>query len=219
MKPEHAYLIEQAKLKDENLVNSVVIYPGSSTVLIPTPILSPAPKKTLVLDLDETLVSSTSKPCQKYDMVVSVLMSGLPQTFFVKKRPHVDLFIDTVCQWFEVVIFTASVHIYADPVIDKLDPKRRKIKKRLYRPSCIHKGGTIFVKDLSVIGNDLSQILIIDNSPVAYSHNTENAIPISDYIGDADDRCLLELLPFLDILRHTRDVRTVLRQHKPHNRK
>ena len=37
-----------------------------------------------------------------------------------------------VCEWFEVVIFTASVRQYADCVIDRLD-RARKVCRRLFR--------------------------------------------------------------------------------------
>lgn len=37
-----------------------------------------------------------------------------------------------VCEWYEVVVFTASLSQYANPVIDLLDPKGQ-IKRRLFR--------------------------------------------------------------------------------------
>lgn len=44
------------------------------------------------------------------------------------------------------------------------------VKERLFRTSCVNQHGN-FVKDLSVIHSDLSQVIIIDNSPIAYSIN------------------------------------------------
>lgn len=68
-------------------------------------------------------------------MSVNVAIEGLQFTFYVTKRPYVDDFLDTVCEWFEVIVFTASLRAYANPVIDFLD-KKKKIKARLFREVC-----------------------------------------------------------------------------------
>lgn len=173
-------------------------------------------KKKLVLDLDETLISSSHKHMSKHDIAVKVYIGGSYSNFFVKKRPHVDHFLETVSQWFELVIFTASLSIYANAVIDKLDPKRH-INRRYYRQSCTHKSGS-YIKDLQVVCKDLSKVVIIDNSPAAYSINKENGIAIDDYVGNnAQDKSLLNLLPLLEKIRHSEDVRHVLRLQKDIN--
>jgi len=166
-------------------------------------------KKQLVLDLDETLISSSQKHCFKYDIVVQVYISGYPTTFFVRKRPHVDIFLETVSQWFELVIFTASLSSYANAVIDQLDPKRR-IRRRYYRQSCINKAGS-YLKNLQTVSKDLSKVVIVDNSPIAYSLNKENGIAIPDYFGtNQQDESLLHLLPLLEEVRDADDVRKAL---------
>jgi len=166
-----------------------------------------------VLDLDETLISSSQKHSLKHDMSVRVNFSGVPATFFVRKRPHVDLFLEKVSQWFELVIFTASLAPYANAVIDKLDPKRR-ITRRYFRPSCTNKSGS-YVKDLQVVCKDLTKVVIIDNSPVAYSCNKENAIPIEDWFGNNyQDQALLNLLPLLEELKDSEDLRVYLKTNQ-----
>lgn len=54
------------------------------------------------------------------------------------------------------------------------------------------------------------QIFIIDNSPNAYRCFPNNAIPIKSWFSDPMDIALLSLLPLLDALRFTNDVRSVL---------
>lgn len=54
------------------------------------------------------------------------------------------------------------------------------------------------------------QIFIIDNSPGAYRCFPNNAIPIKSWFCDPMDIALLSLLPLLDALRFTNDVRSVL---------
>jgi RNA polymerase II subunit A small phosphatase-like protein len=60
---------------------------------------------------------------------------------YVLKRPFVDEFMQRMGQIFEVVIFTASLSKYADPVIDNLD-KCRVVRHRLFRESCINHRGS-----------------------------------------------------------------------------
>lgn len=89
-----------------------------------------APKltpKTLVLDLDETLIHSTSRPYSSASRsglkvrVVEVVLEGRSTVYTVYKRPWVDFFLRKVSTWYTVIIFTASLPEYADPVIDWLD--------------------------------------------------------------------------------------------------
>lgn len=44
---------------------------------------------------------------------------------YVRKRPHLDHFLDEVSELFEVVVFTASHRAYADKLLDILDPDGR----------------------------------------------------------------------------------------------
>jgi len=166
-------------------------------------------RKTLILDLDETLVHSTIQLVHHHHFTVEVEIDAMPCTFYVIKRPHVDAFLKKVAEWYDVVIFTASMSQYAEPLIDQLDTKGL-VKGRLYRESCLNKDGN-FIKDLSLIKQDLASTIIIDNSPIAYSHNKENAVPIDNWMGDNPrDESLLNLLPFLNALRYTSDVRSIL---------
>ncbi|KAJ3083819.1 Nuclear envelope morphology protein 1 [Quaeritorhiza haematococci] len=171
----------------------------------------PFPKrtKTLVLDLDETLIHSTSRGSRNHDHVIEVLIDKHACLYYVYKRPHVDFFLKKVSEWYNVVIFTASMPEYADPVIDWLDGNRGLISKRYFRQSCTQHLGT-YVKNLSVVEPDLSQVALVDNSPISYAMNKDNGIPIEGWISDPHDEALLDLLPFLDALRFTEDVRSIL---------
>lgn len=50
---------------------------------------------------------------------------------------------------------------------------------RLYRDSCLNVQGN-FLKDLAVLGRDLSRVLIIDNSPIAFAYHV---CPVVDFSG------------------------------------
>ncbi|ORZ17427.1 NLI interacting factor [Lobosporangium transversale] len=168
-----------------------------------------ARKKTLVLDLDETLIHSTSRGSRSQGYMVEVLVDRHACLYYVYKRPHVDYFLKKVSEWYKLVIFTASMAEYADPVIDWLDQNRTLFEKRYFRQACFFRNGS-YLKDLTVVEQDLSSVCLLDNSPVSYSLNKENGIPIDSWIDDPNDEALLDLLPFLDALRFTEDVRSIL---------
>lgn len=152
-------------------------------------------QKTLVLDLDETLVHSSFRPVPSPDFVISIDLDGVTHRVYVQKRPGVDEFLEQVASKFEVIVFTASLGAYANPVMDILDPKGF-IKVRLFRESCVQHYGN-YVKDLSLLGRRLEDTLIIDNSPFSYMFQPDNAIPCTSWFNDKLDRELYDLVPFL----------------------
>ncbi|PPQ99724.1 hypothetical protein CVT24_009707 [Panaeolus cyanescens] len=180
---------------------------------IPKPLLPPiAPehvgRKCLVLDLDETLVHSSFKAVQQADFIVPVEIEYHWHHFHVLKRPGVDDFLKQMGDLYEVVIFTASLSKYADPVLDKLDI-HRVVAHRLFRESCFnHKGN--YVKDLSQLGRPIADTIILDNSPASYIFHPNNAVPVSSWFNDPHDAELTDLIPFLADLTTVPDVRGIL---------
>jgi CTD nuclear envelope phosphatase 1 len=127
----------------------------------------------------------------------------------VHKRPHVDYFLSIVTQWFDVVVFTASMEVYGAAVTDKLEAQASFFKGRYFRHHCAVQNNQ-YHKDLNVVHPDLTSVFIIDNSPQAYKNFPDNAIPIKSWFDDTSDTALLNLLPLLDCLRFTSDVRSLL---------
>lgn len=144
-------------------------------------------QKTLILDLDETLIHSLAKGGRmssghmvEVKLNAPVALSGAqpghpaavlgpqhPILYYVHKRPHCDEFLRKVSRWYKLVVFTASVQEYADPVIDWLEQERKFFVGRYYRQHCTFRNGA-YIKDLSSIEPDLSKVVILDNSPVSY---------------------------------------------------
>lgn len=193
--------------------------------LIPRSILHAERRKKLVVDLDETLIHSASRSTshsnssQGHMVEVRFAISGVSTLYYVHKRPHCDVFLSKVSKWYDLVVFTASMKEYADPVIDWLESSfSGRFSKRLYRNNCTLRDGVGYIKDLSIFCGTsvttppitLGEVIIVDNSPVSYAMNVDNAIQVEGWISDPSDTDLLTLLPFLEALRYTTDVRDIL---------
>jgi len=179
---------------------------------VTVPYLPPTPQNvhyTLVLDLDETLVH---------------YFEGENQPGSFKVRPHCERFLKETAELYEVVIFTAAMQDvsprqYADWVLDRIDPGKL-ISYRLYRQHTKLKG-TVFLKDLSLLGRDLARTIIVDNVAENFQLHPENGIFARSWFDDMSDHELLDLLPLLkgkpqaEMARYrVKDLRVALRQYR-----
>ncbi|KAJ6250114.1 scp1-like small phosphatase 4-related [Anaeramoeba flamelloides] len=190
------------ELDDEEKVDKVGLFEEDEldclliSSLLPNQSTKDQGKLTLVLDLDQTLVySSTNKPDQ-YDFKCIFKQNTLnldqiiqneeatEQIIYVQKRPYLETFLEECAKLFEVVIFTAGIKEYADQVLDHIDPENSFISHRLYRDSCKKFEGSHYVKDLSLLGRKLEKCIIIDDQPSSYHLQPENAIPIKEFLGN-----------------------------------
>ncbi|KAF2872644.1 NLI interacting factor-like phosphatase-domain-containing protein [Massariosphaeria phaeospora] len=179
-------------------------------------------QKTLIIDLDETLIHSMAKGGryttghmvevklqQPVGAAGQIVGPQVPILYYVHKRPHCDEFLKKVCKWYNLVAFTASVQEYADPVIDWLEAERKYFVGRYYRQHCTFRNGA-YIKDVAQVEPDLSKVMILDNSPMSYIFHEDNAIPIEGWISDPTDNDLLHLIPLLEGLQYVTDVRALL---------
>ncbi len=85
---------------------------------------------------------------------------------------------------------------YADWILDNID-RHQRITHRLYRQHT-----TPFeeyaIKDLNLLGRDLSKTIIIDNLAENFCQTTpDNGIWVQSWYDDMDDCCLALLIPLL----------------------
>ena len=75
------------------------------------------------------------------------------------------------------------------------------------------------MKDLRKSNLDLKKTIAINDNPKVYRLQPDNLIvPRKDFLGEADDQVLLELLPFLYSLSFVEDVRPYIKEWKSRNK-
>jgi mitochondrial import inner membrane translocase subunit TIM50 len=156
---------------------------------------------TLVLDLEQTLVSATW---------------GKTTGWRYAKRPGVEKFLHELAQYYEIVIYSPSYDSAVDPVISMLD-KTGCVMHRLYRDAThFHKG--VHVKDLNRLNRDINRMILIDDDPQAAALNPDNLIQIKSYTDPSNqsDNSLERITPFLvEIARKGySDIPSILRQYR-----
>ena len=167
-------------------------------------------KKTLILDLDETLVHSSFVPFENNDIVLNVEFEGMIYNIYVLIRPGAIDFIKKVAKLYEVIIFTASISKYALPLIDILDSDKN-IQYKLTREHCTFLNG-IYIKELKKLNRDLNDLIILDNSPLAYSFDIDNGLPIKAWYEDKNDNELDKVYFILEFLSKVKDARNFIKR-------
>ena len=85
----------------------------------------PSKTKTVVFDLDETLIHCVDDvETENPDVIIPIKFSEEPEAVLagINIRPFARECLEAANEHFQVVVFTASEQEYADPIIDYLDP-------------------------------------------------------------------------------------------------
>ena len=170
-------------------------------------------QKTLILDMDETLIHAKPKiPSNEdfegdYDIVLQD-DDGSELTFMVKMRPGLVECLERLATFYEVAVFTAAERTYATKIIKHFDPNGDYIKHILSREHCVHTNN-YYVKDLRIINDrKLEDMVIVDNSIVAFAFNLDNGVPINDFRGEEPmDEELIYMTSYLEDIYHYEDIR------------
>ena len=158
-------------------------------------------KFTLVLDLDETLISFKTCPEQN---------KGL-----LRLRPGLFEFLEEMKKNYELIVFTSATNEYADPLLAAIEKDKKIFDYKLYRQHTLIYNNEI-VKDISKIGRPLNKIIIVDNLVQNFRLQKENGIMIKAFWGeDAYDNALFELKEILNkIANEFDDVRLGIKKYK-----
>jgi len=162
--------------------------------------------KTLLLDLDETLITS----CSKRDGPDRILMPEGDRThpIMIKIRPFAREFLKKMKEHFEILVFTASHSIYAETVVRELDPEKKFISYILDRNFCLETKNGFFIKDLRILKNrELKNLIIVDNLVHSFGFQIENGVPILEWTGDKNDQELQHVADYLIEAKNHDDMR------------
>ena len=140
-----------------------------------------AKKFSLVLDLDETLISLDRYNSNKSGRGV------------LKFRPGLIKFLKKVKKFYEMIVFTSGTKEYADQIIDAIESEEKFFDFRLCREHTLFYNNE-FIKDLSRIGRPIDKIIIVDNLPQNYRLQKDNGIEIKSFFGDDNNDNALEHL-------------------------
>ena len=164
----------------------------------------------LILDLDETVVWATEEePPDGFDFRAF--------KYFVKRRPHLDTFLQAVREWYELAVWSSSDDAYAHHVAESVlgDPSELRFvwgRSRCTQRFDAETRDVYFAKNLKKVkrkGFDLGRVLMIDDSPEKLQQNFGNHLQVKPFEGDPADRELLDVLPFLERLKDCENLRRV----------
>eukprot|EP00753_Platysulcus_tardus_P020341 PLAT7983.1.p1 GENE.PLAT7983.1~~PLAT7983.1.p1 ORF type:complete len:570 (-),score=250.07 PLAT7983.1:67-1527(-) len=162
--------------------------------------------KTIVFELDETLVYSSFEPVEKPDYIVPVMIDDHVYYIYVQLRPGLQRLLQMIAPMYEIVVWTASLAKYSDPLLNALDVER-VISARIFREDCSWFKGT-YVRDIVRLDRPLDEVFIVlaDVGAVLTEHR-RNFCQLTPYAGDATDTELFYLADFLVEVADCDDVR------------
>ena len=174
-------------------------------------------KKTLIFDLDETLIHCIGEikendAHQNYQKSVDIT---LPTKKTIKVginiRPFLYESLDILKEHYNLILYTASHQSYTDGVLKIIDPEKKYFKYRLFRNNCTQikeKNSTYYIKNLDILKNfDLKDLIIIDNSVLSFAYHLDNGVPILPYYKGNEDNELKILTYYLIFIYHDEDLR------------
>ncbi|KAM8874545.1 CTD small phosphatase-like protein 3 [Spinachia spinachia] len=173
------------------------------------------PDATLVIDLEETLMFSSLNVIEEAEYTFHTVFQDHQYKVYMILRPHVKEFLQSMARVYELFVYTCAKKEYAEKILDILDPQKKVFRHRLYQDDCACVLGH-YIKDLSILGRDLGQTVVLDNAPHTYPYHLMNTIPIKSWSGQSEDRELLKLVPYMEKLSAAEDFREELKKRKDH---
>lgn len=158
-------------------------------------------KKTLVLDIDETILHSTYEK-----------LSVEPDFNFKERkvylRPNLHYFLNFCFAHFNVGIWTSAKSDYAKFVLKKVVPDLNKFEFIWTRKMCkktYKKIGKweqeVYIKNLNLLNKQsINQYIVIEDTPANILPNDTQIIVAMEFRGDPEDDTLLKIVDELAVI-------------------
>ena len=186
----------ETKIINNKLIKKKFVKRKKETKIENPFIKSPLMKKySLILSLDKTLSYKNNKTN------AIILRNGLFS------------FLSTIKPFFELILFSIDSQDFSYPIINMIENDKKYFDYKFYKDHCVLYKNNL-IKDLTLIGRDLSKIIIVDNNETCFELNKENGIKISSFYGDNNDNKLFELKNILKEIyfKNYNDVRLALKE-------
>ena len=186
----------ETKIINNKLIKKKFVKRKKETKIENPFIKSPLMKKySLILSLDKTLSYKNNKTND------IILRNGLFS------------FLSTIKPFFELILFSIDSQDVSYPIINMIENDKKYFDYKFYKDHCVLYKNNL-IKDLTLIGRDLSKIIIVDNNETCFELNKENGIKISSFYGDNNDNKLFELKNILKEIyfKNYNDVRLALKE-------
>ena len=160
-------------------------------------IKAPSNKRyTLVLDINKTLgFNNTEK--------------GV-----IKLRNGLFSFLSMIKPYYELISFSCEPREVTDPILKEIESEKKYFDYKLNREHAFLYDNCL-IKDISLIGRDISKIIVIDDDENSFKINKENGIKITPFNSDTkSDNVLFELKKILILIykKNYDDVRIGLKE-------
>ena len=219
------------KNKTNNNNNKIKYRDFSSLISSPSnqfflPPIKKGYKYTLVLDLDETLIYCRNESNQinienkkNIYIVNGNFNNSLVNTKTVIMRPGLLEFLQNMKKIFELVLFSFGTCDYVNKIVNIIEKNEKYFEYILYRQHATF-NDNIYIKNLSLLGRDLRNIIIVDDKPQVFKLHQNNGICIKPFFGDiVEDRNTLKILGNIlqkirfDVDEFEGDIRKSLKFH------
>lgn len=154
----------------------------------------------LVLDLDETLVS-TKRPERVTPHSPNARHLAPTQRVYVRdtpydvaKRPHLDEFLEKAAKMANLYLYTMGDEAYANAVLAYIDPGRALFHGNVFAWSTSE---SRTAKSLERVGCSREATLIVDDTPDVWQSEVANLCLVGRFEGEAADRGLKQLMALL----------------------
>ena len=168
----------QKKIINNNNIKKLPIS-NNNRIIYYLPKIKKCFKYSLVLDLDETLISFQQN-YNTYD--INNFINDINTKLIL--RPGLIEFLHNMKQFYELILFSSGTSDYVDPIVKYIEKNENFFEFVLYRQHISFDERGEYFKNLNLLNRNIKNILIIDDMEKNFKLQKENGICIKPFYGD-----------------------------------